>query len=103
MPEITGIEFASKVRSLLKEEFKIDLARQPLIMGVTGHAEEEFKKAGIDAGMDEVYPKPIHSKMVKQILQIEKRIINLEPRKSILMPKLNKIAAIFSKSHDNPA
>ena len=42
MPEMDGVEFVKLVRQLLADKFEIPLDKQPVIIGVTGHAEPEF-------------------------------------------------------------
>jgi len=42
MPEMDGVEFVKLVRQMLTNKFGISIDRQPVIIGVTGHAEPEF-------------------------------------------------------------
>jgi len=42
MPEMDGVEFVKLVRKMLTDKFRIPLDKQPVIIGVTGHAEPEF-------------------------------------------------------------
>jgi len=37
MPVLNGIEATKKIRKVLKEEFKVVRANQPVIVGITGH------------------------------------------------------------------
>ena len=47
---------------------KLDREDQPIIFGVTGHAHENFKKEGIEAGMDKVLFKPCYFDVLNQIV-----------------------------------
>ena len=51
MPEMDGVEATMLVRQFLNS---VGLARkhQPIIIGVTGHDDENFTKIGLKAGMD---------------------------------------------------
>lgn len=61
MPVMNGIESVGLMRKFLEKEIKIARIRQPIIIGVTGHMLKEYQKEGIDAGMDEIYSKPLYS------------------------------------------
>ena len=63
MPVMDGIEATAKIRAYLKPKNE-----KPIIIGVTGHVQESFKQKGIAAGMDAVYGKPLHSTVMKEIL-----------------------------------
>ena len=43
MPEMDGVEFVKLVRKMLTNKFRIPLENQPIIIGITGHAEPEFQ------------------------------------------------------------
>ena len=50
-----GYEATEKIRSFLYEN-NID---QPLIIAVTGHSEKQYVSRSINAGMNQVFPKPV--------------------------------------------
>ena len=48
-----------------------------MIYGVTGHASENFKKEGIEAGMDKVFSKPCYFEVIDEIVtDLELKIWN---------------------------
>ena len=65
MPIMNGIESVSLMRKFLETEIKIARIHQPIIVGVTGHMLKEYRKEGIDAGMDEIYSKPLYASQLK--------------------------------------
>ena len=48
---------------------KIERKEQPIIIGITGHAHDNFKKEGIKAGMDKVEIKPCYYSVINEIIQ----------------------------------
>lgn len=56
------------MRAYLEDELNIPRIEQPIIIGVTGHVHEKYKKDGFDAGMDQIYSKPLYADKMKQIL-----------------------------------
>ena len=62
MPVMNGIEATKHMRTYLKDELGIQRSQQPIIIGVTGHVLDKYKKDGIDAGMDKIYSKPLYAK-----------------------------------------
>ena len=46
----------------------LDKKDQPIIIGITGHAHESFKKEGIEAGMDKVEIKPCYFNVLNEII-----------------------------------
>ena len=46
----------------------LDKKDQPIIIGITGHAHESFKKEGIDSGMDKVEIKPCYFNVLNEII-----------------------------------
>lgn len=69
MPGMNGIKATYLIRSFLEKQMKIERKNQPIIIGITGHAHENFKKEGIDAGMDKVEIKPCYFKVINEIIQ----------------------------------
>lgn len=61
MPIMNGIESTSQMRSYLADELNLPRSQQPIIIGVTGHVLEKYKKEGIAAGMDQICSKPLYS------------------------------------------
>jgi CheY-like chemotaxis protein len=55
MPVMDGYEATDKIRSFLFEN-KIE---QPLIIAVTGHSEKHYVGRAINAGMNQVFSKPV--------------------------------------------
>ena len=53
------------MRSFFK---RMSLEKEPIIIGITGHAQESFIQEGINAGMDEVYSKPFYYDNLQRIL-----------------------------------
>jgi CheY-like chemotaxis protein len=68
MPVMNGLECTLQMRAYLTNEAKLKREEQPLIIGVTGHSNEEFFSQGISAGMDSVYSKPLYLKKFKAVL-----------------------------------
>ena len=63
MPVMDGIEATKKI---LNQQFhNID---RPIIIGVTGHTHDDYKKQGLRVGMTEVYSKPLYAPQFKKIL-----------------------------------
>jgi hypothetical protein len=54
---------------MYKKKFGIPISRQPKIIGITGHFSAEVRELGIQAGMDDVFMKPIQASVVKKILE----------------------------------
>ena len=57
MPIMNGVEATFQIRNHLSQ-LNIDIQNQPIIVGVTGHVQEEYKIEGIKSGMNEIYGKP---------------------------------------------
>jgi CheY-like chemotaxis protein len=55
MPVMDGYEATDKIRSFLFEN-KIE---QPLIIAVTAHSEKHYVGRAINAGMNQVFSKPV--------------------------------------------
>lgn len=69
MPIMNGFDLTSNIRKYLTKKLKVPEAKQPFIIGVTGHVEENFRAAGLKAGMNEVQSKPIYKKEVEAIFK----------------------------------
>ena len=67
MPIMDGIEFTTLMKKHFAE-IKLDDRNQPVVVGVTGHVGEHFRREGLQAGMDEIYTKPMYEKLLKEIL-----------------------------------
>ena len=67
MPVMDGIEATKKIRTYLRNKGVQD-EQQPTIIGVTGHTLEEFMNQGTEAGMNEIIPKPLYIKTLKEKL-----------------------------------
>ena len=68
MPGMNGIQATHFMRKFLTDEMKIERKDQPIIIGITGHAHENFKKEGIAAGMDKVEIKPCYFNVLNEII-----------------------------------
>ena len=60
MPILDGIEATEKIRTYLNQK-DIPRENQPVIVGITGHVFDEYMAAGIKAGMDDIYSKPLYA------------------------------------------
>ena len=58
MPIMNGIDATKNIRDYLLKDKKIPRQYQPIIVGITGHVQEEYQQQGLDAGMDLVKSKP---------------------------------------------
>ena len=67
MPFLDGYEATKRIRKLY---LSIDIPRskQPKIVAITGHVENEYVQKAISSGMDKVYPKPLPIKEFGQLL-----------------------------------
>ena len=63
MPVMDGIEATAKIRAYLKPKNE-----KPIIIGVTGHAQESFQQKGKEAGMDAIYAKPLYSTAMEEVI-----------------------------------
>ena len=68
MPIMDGIEVTQHMRRHLNDQLGLEPERQPKIVGITGHAQESFKKAGYEAGMNDIIQKPIYKDTLKELL-----------------------------------
>jgi CheY-like chemotaxis protein len=68
MPEMDGLESTRLIRQFYEGQ-GIDRKMQPMIIGLTGHAEAQYKVLGMEAGMDEVLSKPIYFEDILKIFQ----------------------------------
>ena len=59
MPFIDGYEATKQIR-LLYREIGIERNKQPKIIAVTGHVENEYIAKAIESGMDKVFSKPLN-------------------------------------------
>ena len=65
MPIMDGFEATEYIRSYYKKHN----ITQPLIIGCTGHSEEEFILKAWRYKFDEVIPKPINIEIIRQIFK----------------------------------
>ena len=61
MPVMNGIDSVSRMRDFLEKKMNINRSCQPVIIGVTGHSLKMYQTDGINAGMDEIYSKPLYA------------------------------------------
>ncbi len=66
LPDLSGIELTSRIRTLEKEERK----RPIPIIGLTAHSEEKIKKSCLESGMDKVFTKPMTLDILMKIKEI---------------------------------
>lgn len=64
LPDVSGVQLSREIRSWEKEH---QLPRTPII-GLTGHALESAQFECLDAGMNEVYRKPISQPILQEII-----------------------------------
>ena len=77
MPFLDGFEATKRIRSLFTNQ-GIERNRQPKIIAVTGHAEEQYDKKALISGMDNVYHKPLQIKELGELL-VKMKIISKLP------------------------
>ena len=65
MPKMDGLEASRAIKDYFKEKG----ATPPIIIGLTGDVDKETIKKGLNAGMDQVYSKPIKKNQVLQLLK----------------------------------
>lgn len=65
LPDMTGYEVAAQIRSWEKENTKTPV----VILGLTGHAKELAQKESLEAGIDDVYMKPITLELLQRMVQ----------------------------------
>ena len=68
MPIMDGIEATKHIRAYLNNQLKLNKENQPLIVGITGHVQESFKRMGFDAGMNEIIHKPVNKDHLMEVL-----------------------------------
>ena len=69
MPGMNGIKATYQIRQYLKKNYNIVRENQPVIIGITGHAHDNYKQEGIKAGMDKVEIKPVYFNVVNDIVE----------------------------------
>ena len=77
MPFLDGYQATRNIRKLWESK-GITRKRQPKIIAVTGHVEEEYVQKAINSGMDKIYPKPLPIKDFGQLL-LEMKFIDAVP------------------------
>ena len=65
MPIMDGNEATFKIREFL---YKNNI-EQPIICGVTGHAEQSYIKRSIESGMNQVFSKPVDKGLLRKTLK----------------------------------
>ena len=68
MPKLNGLESTIEIRAFLTL-LDLPIELQPIIIGLTGHVAESYSKAGQEAGMTEIYGKPLYFEVLEQILE----------------------------------
>ena len=58
MPFLDGYEATKRIRKLYQNA-DIERAKQPKVIAITGHVENEYVKKAMSSGMDKVYQKPL--------------------------------------------
>jgi len=58
MPFLDGYEATKRIRKLYLGA-DIDRLKQPKVIAITGHVENEYVKKAMASGMDKVYQKPL--------------------------------------------
>ena len=70
MPRIGGIEATNAIRHFLLYDQKIQKEDLPIIIGLTAHDMKSASFVGEEAGMDNIYQKPLRYYDLKQLLQL---------------------------------
>ena len=65
MPIMDGYEATERIRKFL-QDLKI---KQPVIVAVTGHTEQEYVQKALDSGMNTVIRKPIQVDLLKKVFE----------------------------------
>ena len=65
MPVMNGID---ATKAMKRYFVKKRIQPHPIIIGLTGHSQDEFKQQGLDAGMDEVVEKPLYAHVLRAII-----------------------------------
>lgn len=65
MPIMDGNEATLKIREFLYQKNIL----QPIITGITGHAEQSYIKRSIESGMNQVLSKPVDNELLKKTLK----------------------------------
>ena len=92
---MNGIESSKQIRRFLSDKRKLKRCDQPLIIGVTGHAQDLYKQEGIKAGMDEVMSKPIYAADLKNLFSKYKLNLIWERNTKLRFIIIIKIFKIF--------
>ena len=66
MPVMNGIDSTKAMRTYFRDK---GIFPEPIIIGLTGHVQDEFKMQGITAGMDEILEKPLYSNAMRAIIE----------------------------------
>ena len=75
MPIMDGIEATKNMRAHMSNQLHLDEQNQPVIVGCTGHVHDSLKKAGYDAGMNEIIHKPVYRDVLMEVL-VKYQVIN---------------------------
>ena len=65
MPVMDGIKSSKKIRAYLRNHGY----EQPIIVGVTGHVQSKYQDEAKDAGIDQIFAKPLHADHMEEILK----------------------------------
>lgn len=65
---MNGLQSTKAIRSFLSRSSVLRETKQPIIVGVTGHATHEYFKKGQDSGMNKLVSKPLYIEEFKKIL-----------------------------------
>ena len=61
MPFLDGYEATKQIRQMFLRQ-NIEREKQPRIIAITGHVENEYVQKAVECGMDKVYQKPLSIK-----------------------------------------
>ena len=64
MPNMGGLKCTKKIRKYLNS-LNIRPEKQPYIIGLTGHVADQYTKAGKDAGMTDIFCKPLYFEVLE--------------------------------------
>lgn len=66
MPQMTGVQCTREIRELISQNRFVE---QPYICCMTAYTEKSFKKAALEAGMNDFVVKPIFKNQMTHLLK----------------------------------
>ena len=69
MPVIDGIQTAKLIRQFYLEDVELKIEDLPLVYGVSGHTEDEYKKQAKKNGIKDILEKPLYLSNLRNVLR----------------------------------